>query len=53
MATELTDPQNFTKYCNINANHLVSANRNIDYVNTFWQVYICLAKPKIKKYEII
>ena len=25
MATELTDRQNFTKYCNSNANYLVSA----------------------------
>ena len=48
MATELTDRQNFTKYCNSNANYLVSANRNMDNVNTFWQVYICLAKQKLK-----
>ena len=46
MAMELTDRQNFTKFCNSNANYLVSANRNIDYINTFWQVYICLAKTK-------
>ena len=56
MAMELTDRQNFTNYCNSNAiftnycnsnaNYLVSANRNIDCVNTFWQVYICLAKTK-------
>ena len=53
MATDLTDRQNFTKYCNSNANYLVSANRNMDYVNTFWQVYICLAKTKIENSEII
>ena len=46
MATELSDHQNLTKYCNSNANYLVSANRNMDCVNTFWQVYICLAKTK-------
>ena len=46
MATELTDRQNFTKYCNFNANYLVSANRNMDCVNTFWQVCICLAKKE-------
>ena len=46
MATELTNRQNLTKYCNYNANYLVSANRNMDYVNTFWQVYISLAKTK-------
>ena len=46
MATKLTDRQNFTKYCNSNANYLVSANRNMDYVNTYGQVYICLTKTK-------
>ena len=46
MAMELTDCQNFTKYCISNANYLVSANRNMDYVNTVWQVYISLAKTK-------
>ena len=46
MATELTDHQTFTKYCNSNANYLVSENRNMDNVNTFWQVIICLAKTK-------
>ena len=46
MATELTERQNFTKYCNSNVNYLFSANRNMDYVKTFWQVYICLAKMK-------
>ena len=46
MATELTDRQNFTKYCNSNANYLVSGNRNMDYVNAFCQVYIYLAKTK-------
>ena len=34
MATEVTGRQNFTKYCNSNTNYLVSANRNMDYVNT-------------------
>ena len=54
MATELTDLQSFTKYCNSNANYLVSSNRNMDYVNIFWQVYICLAKKiKIENNEII
>ena len=52
MATELTDRQTFTKYCNSNANYLVTARRNMDYVNTFWQVYICLAR-KIENIEII
>ena len=49
MATEQTDRQNFTKYCNSNANYLVSANRNMGYVNTFWQVYICYAKTKNRR----
>ena len=53
MATELTDRQNFAKNCNSNANYLVSANRNMNYVNTFWQVHICLAKTKIENNEII
>ena len=35
MAMELTDRQNFTKYCNSNANYLVSANRNMDYEFVF------------------
>ena len=53
MATELTDRQNFTKYCNSNANNLVSANRNMGYVNTFWRVYICLEKTKRKRMKLI
>ena len=48
MAAELTGHQSFTKYCNSNANYLVSANRNIDYVRTFWQVYIYLVNEKLK-----
>ena len=32
MATELTDHQNYTKYCNSNANNLVFTNRNMDYI---------------------
>ena len=35
--------------CISNANYLVSVNRNMDYVNKFWQVYICLAKRKKMK----
>ena len=53
MATELTDHQNFTKYCNSNANYHVSANRNMDYVNTLSQVNICVQKRKIENNKII
>ena len=44
MATELTDRQNFPKYCNSNANYLVFANRNMDYVNIFWASLHLLSK---------
>ena len=48
MATELIDRQKFDNSCISNANYLVSVNRNMDHVNKFWQVYICLAKSKKK-----
>ena len=53
MATELTDHQNFTKYCNSNGNYLVSANRNMDYVTHFGKSTSVKQKRKIENNEII
>ena len=39
MATELIDSQKFDEQLISNANYLVSVCRNMDHVNTFWQVW--------------